>query len=78
MISSMEEQLTYLYRDQGRYDEAYAAIGPLVERAVEQLSSSETALPGTAEQRPARLIPAFEFYLTLQFDPLSQGPNYPA
>lgn len=68
----------YLYRDQGRYDEAYAAIGPLVELAVEQLSSSETALPGTVEQWSSRLKPAFDFYLALQFDPLSQGPNYPA
>ncbi|WP_131814407.1 CHAT domain-containing protein [Shimia aestuarii] len=67
-----------LYRDWGKPDLAYAAIGPLAERAIERLGSSEDPLPGTVEQWARRLKDLFIAYLELQFDDLPQGPNYPA
>lgn len=77
-IPSVQKRLDYarLYRSSGQFDRARAAISPIVELAVARLSSTENPLPGTVEQWSERLADAFHLYLTLQFDPNSQAPNY--
>ena len=67
-----------LYRDWGKPDRAYAAIGPLAERAIERLGSSKNPFPGTVEQWARRLEDLFIAYLELQFAGGSRGANYPA
>lgn len=67
-----------LYLEWGKPDRAYAAIGHLAEQAIDQLGSDTSALPGTVEQWAKRLENLFSAYLELQFEGLTEGPNYPA
>lgn len=67
-----------LYRAWGKPDKAYAAIGRLTEQAIELLASNTNPPPGTVEQWAKRLEALFVAYLELQFEDLTQGPNYPA
>lgn len=75
---AIEKRLAYakLYRAAGKFEKARAAISPLVELAVERLTSSDNPLPGTVEQWSERLSDAFELYLILQFDPSKEERNY--